>query len=321
MWEIRRASLADRDALVEVCSAAAGPNDYPIAVMEDMILRGVWHVALDRDRLIGAMHYRDALDGSGWLAAARTHPSYRRRGVASALLASFVGLAQRKGAPSLRLWSEAANDAGRASAASAGFREVAKFSRVTQSTARAARSSAPVAFSDALLSRLQASRLLRLARGYLPYASTFLSSSPPSVYLLCAKRSLRETGDGIVCMSHSGEGSEETVLECGVAAGGASAVLRSLARAGAGLGFEEVAACLPCDPDVLASARLAGFRPASWGREAILFEKWIEVRPVPRRTRPTYAELAARSRMGLAALAPSLANRRHSRHDVIPKNS
>ena len=103
MWEIRRASLSDRDALVELCTAAAGPDDYPIAIMDDMILCGVWHVAMSGNRIVGATHYRDAIDGTGWLAAARTHREFRQRGVASTLVESFVGLARRTHVPALRL--------------------------------------------------------------------------------------------------------------------------------------------------------------------------------------------------------------------------
>ncbi len=94
-WEVRRASLHDRDALVELCTAAVGPDDYVIPMVEDMTLHGVIHVALDGDRIVGMMHYTETIDRSGWLGAARTRPDHRRKGVASALMGSFTGLASR----------------------------------------------------------------------------------------------------------------------------------------------------------------------------------------------------------------------------------
>jgi len=318
MWEIRRASLADRDALVELCAAAAGPDDYPIGIMESMILHGVWHVALRKRTVVGAMHYRDALDGSGWLAAARTHPGYRRRGVASALVESFVGLARRRGVPALRLWSDASNVAGTASVRTAGFREVARFTRVTRATARPFRDAAPVAFSDDLLSRLRASSVLQLAMGYVPHDSTFIPSSPANVYLLCSKRRFRRIANGIACMSLSSE-STERPLEVGLVAGAASAVLRTLPSVAGSLGFDAVASFIPHHPGVIAAARAAGFRASSWGREAVVFERAIEMGTIPHRTRPTYAELAARARGGSAALPPSSAHRGHGGPRASPE--
>src|SRR2546428_7126553 len=183
-WEIRRASLRDRDELAALCEAAVAPDDYVIDRLEDLILLGVVNVALDGERIVGMMHYSPAVDGSAWLRAARTHPDYRRRGVAGALLDSFAGLGSRSGVIALRLWSSAANEAGNASAKTSGFHEVGRFSRVKGRTEKGSERAARIAFSTELVSEVQDAPLLRLAGGELPLSPPFLrllsaNISPP----------------------------------------------------------------------------------------------------------------------------------------------
>ena len=150
---------------------------------------------------------------------------------------------------------------------------------------------------------MESSPLLRPAGGYLPYDRYFVRLTRAIVHLLCSKRALRRVAGGIACLSLHPEGGWENVLDFGLVAGSASTVLRAMPAVGRGLGFDEVHSFIPHEPHLLAAAAAAGFRKGSWGHEAILFERAIELGAAPYRKRPTYAEIAAGKRKGYAALA------------------
>jgi len=302
-WEVRRASLHDRDALVALCTAAVGADDYVIPMMEDMTLRGVWHVALDGDRIVGAMHFTRAIDGTGWLAAARTHPDYRRRGMATAILQSLIGLASRSRIPALRLWSSARNAAGNASAKASGFREVARFTRAKRKVARGPERAVKLAFDANVAAEVLRAPLARLANGYVPYDWYFVPLTAANVHLLASAGAFHRVAGGIAAFSVHPEMEWAGALDVGLVAGDPAKILRAMPAVAHALGFKEVHSFLPHDPKVLTAARKAGFENESWGQEAVLFERPVELGPASYRKRPTYAEIAAGKRKGYAALA------------------
>ena len=312
-WEIRRASLHDRDELAALCEAAVAPDDYVIDRLEDLILLGVVNVALDGERIVGMMHYSPAIDGSAWLRAARTHPDHRRRGVAGALLDSFAVLGSRSGVLALRLWSSASNEAGNASAKASGFHEVARFSRVKGRTEKGSERAARIAFSTELVSEVQDAPLLRLAGGYIPYDRAFVRLVPATIHLLANAGALYRIAGGIVVFSAHPEEDPMASLDFGLAAGDAAQVLVGIRAAALALGLESVHAYLPFDRAVLGAATEAGFEPETWGQEAVLFERTLDVRPTSYRKRRTYAEIAAGKREGYAALGLLAGKHGHDR--------
>ncbi len=302
-WEVRRASLHDRDALEALCTAAVGPDDYVIDRLEDLILHGVLYVALDGERIVGTIHYVPAIDGSAWLGAARTHPAYRRRGVASALIQSLAGLASRSRVHALRLWSRASNAAGTTAITASGFREVARFTRVGRKAAKGAAKTVRIPFDTELVRGIQGSALLRLSHGYVPYERYFVPLAPANVHLLANAGALHRVAGGIAIFSSHPEEDAEKSLEFGLVAGDAGRILRAMPAAARASGFKEVHAFLPHDRKVLDAAKKAGFEVVPWGDEAILFERPVAVGPSTYRKRRTYAEIAAGKREGYAALA------------------
>ncbi len=302
-WEIRRASLHDRDALEAVCRSAVGPDDYVIESLEDLILHGVMHVALDGDRIVGAMHYVPTVDGSAWLGAARTSADYRRRGVAAALMQSFVGLASRSRVHALRLWSKATNMAGNHAVKASGFQEVARFTRVGRKAAKGTARAVRIPFDTDLVRGIQASPVLQLANGYVPYERYFVPLTPANVHLLANLRALHRVAGGIAVFSAHPEEDADTSLEFGLVAGDAGRILRAMPAAALASGFRDVHGFLPHDRKVLGAAEKAGFEVVPWGDEAVLFERSVAVGPTSYRKRRTFAEIAAGKREGYAALA------------------
>ena len=307
-WEIRRASLADREAIANLCRAAEGPEDYVLEFLDDMILRGVFLVALDGNRIIGAVSYREALDRSAWLAAARTHPEYRRQRVASELIESLAGLARRSGIHALRLWSSASNSGGVASARACGFKEVSRFARMTCPSMRGGLRPPSISFSTELSERIRDSDLLRRGKGYIPYDWYFVKLTTGNVHLMANAGALFAIDSGIACFSAPGE----LTLEFGLIEGSPVPLLRGIARTAGAMGCKQATGFLPQDSALISGARKLGYVPGTWGKHAILFERPIPVSPTSYRKRRTFAEIAAGKRGGFPAPANLAGHESHA---------
>ena len=303
-WYVRRASIRDKPALEALCREAVGPEDYVIGSLQDTILRSVVHIALgEKDRLVGMMAYVPCVDGSAWLSKARTHPDFRRQGVAHAIIDSFAGLARVGNVPTLRLWSEATNEEGLASFAAAGFKEVARFARVTREALPHARTpsrldsasggprSTPCAFTEDLWRKVTASAFVAKGNGYVHHDNAFLPASRPVAFALAAKGVFRAWNGNLLAVSKDGEREEEMWFTAW--AGDLPELLSEAGRLASEKRRSHTQTFLPNDPELLREAEIAGFNPASWGKEAVLAELSISPGHLRRRVRPTYGELAA----------------------------
>lgn len=302
-WSVRRASLRDVPSLVTLCKEAVGPDDYVIDEIEESVLRSVVHVALQgTERIVGMMSYRPCLDGSAWLSQARTHPDFRRQGVARAIINSFVGLARNSRVPTIRLWSESTNREGVASFSALGFKEVGRFVRmrgVAASLSRGDRrsmgaslSAKPLRFDETLWRRVSASPIVAKGSGYVYQEWGFLPATRPVAFALAAKGLFREWEGNLVALGEHPERSED--LWVTMWDGSLSRTLAAATRFAALQDRRHADVFLPKESDLLAEARSAGFEAGSWGREAVVAELHVGSGGRARRTRPTYAELAAR---------------------------
>lgn len=305
MWMTRRASMHDREALAALCRSAVGEDDYVLEILDDHILRAVTYVALEGDRIVGSMTYREVFDGSAWLSAARTHPDYREKGVATSLLQSLEGVARMKGLPTLRLWTSASNAAGVASFQSNGFREVARFTRMQAPAARSETKShlEPLRYTESLWSSIESSDVLRRSNFYLAHEYVFVPVARATIHLLSSKGALWGWDRNGVALAEATETFVEHVLELEPLFGDVAAILKEAPAIAKARGKTRVESFLPHDRAILEVARDAGFKPTSWGQEAILCEKSLGVAKVVTRVRKTYAEIAASKRSGYAALA------------------
>ena len=302
-WPTRRASLHDLGALADVCRAAMGPDDYVLELLEDLVLRQVVFVALDDDAIVGMGAYRETPDDGAWVSAARTHPAYRRKGVAGALLHAFEGLARNKGRRALRLWSESSNGAGLATAHAAGLEEVTRFARRVAPAARRAVRPATAGLTDTGWGELERSSFLAKGRGFVGHASAFVRFTRPVAHLLANTGSLVRWDGCAALLSESPTSTSADVLEVSPLLGAPDQVLRDAAGLARARGAASVEVFLPHDRDLLRAADAAGLEPGSWGQEAVLCEKPLSVSTIVRRKRRTYAEINASKRSGYAALA------------------
>ena len=294
-WRVRRASLHDLDALAALCRASVGPDDYVLHYLEWELLHSVVRVALDDDgRIVGMAVYRPCIDGSGWLAMARTHPNHRREGVNRAILDTMVGMARTSRVPFLRLWTDASNADGVAAFRASGFREVARFARVHGPSARGTLRAGPRSFDEDLARQVESSPIVRDGRGYVAHDWGFVPATRSTVFAVAARGALRAWGRNLIAVPDMRGHDIPDLLEVRLWAGEPEALFEEACRQAAAAGRSQVGTYIPHARDLLQGARRAGFETIDWGAEAILCELAVPPSEIRKRTRPTYGELAAK---------------------------
>jgi len=271
-WTVRRASVRDRDALVTLCRESVGPDDYVIDYLDDLLRQGVVQVAIaGGERVVGMMSGQPCIDGSMWLGQARTHPEVRRQGVARAIIESFARQARASGDSALRLWTEAGNEEGIRSFTAAGFREVARFTRVIGDPAQGTPRGKPRAFDEDLWRQVSGSSIAAKGRGYANHKWYFVAVTRGVTDALAAKGVYRAWDENVLAVGGNAE--LQDTFWFTMWAGEAAELFAEARRLAGGSGAQHAGAFIPHDPDLLAEAHRNGFEPGSWGREAILAER------------------------------------------------
>lgn len=280
MWSARRATSADLDGLLALCEAAVGADDYVPVFLEEFLRTGVILVAEDALRMLGMVVYHDVPDGSAWLHAARTHPAFRRRGVATDLMKACEALSRRRHRSAMRLWANADNVASVRANTKLGFRERARFTRMRLDLGRggARVSLEPLRAPDAW--RLLAdSALVEKGGGYVFHDFYFLPVTSATVRLLAAEKALWCSGGNVFGLSEDFEDPERRGLQIQLVAGSPTDMLRMIPGIARARNARQVESFLPHDAGLLRSAKRAGFALMDWGQEAVLFEKRLRARP------------------------------------------
>ena len=238
---VRSAILQDIRELTRLCRAAAGPGDYVLWYLREMIAAGEILVAEDRGRIVAMMGVTPCLDRALWLGQARTHPDFRRQGYAQRL------------------------------AEATGFRPIAVFTRRVARTRRRP--------SDLRTSRRAAeafrlwrqSAFYRQGKGYISYQWHFLPLTRLLLQKLAARNELL-VGQDIAVVLWTGH--ERKTAFASVLAGGQKGLMAARRVAGE-RGYGAVQTFLPREPGIVRWARRAGFRKGSWGTRAVLYERRV----------------------------------------------
>ena len=248
------------------------------------LVHSVVNVALGPEgRFVGMAVYRPCIDGSGWLAMARTHPRFRRQGVNRAIMDSFLAHARRSGAAYLRLWTNAGNVEGVATFSALGFREVARFTRFQAAPSRGPPRFRPRAFDTALWRRVASSPVVRSGNGYVAHGWEFARADRPTLRAVAASGTLRAWGRGLISVPELPRAVPDgATLQLTMWAGEPRELLEEGRRIAAADGREGVGVYVPHVPDLLRTAARAGFEVVEWGDEAIL----CEVQVPPARSHP-----------------------------------
>ncbi|HEV8353788.1 MAG TPA: GNAT family N-acetyltransferase [bacterium] len=259
--------------MAALCRAAVGADDYVLEYLPEMIARREILVTVVGRRVRAMTGLTECADGALWIGQLRTHPRWRRRGLARMLLDRAYARVVRESRSALRLWTSQRNVAARALFESNGFRPVAVFSRMVAAplAGRAQWRTAPTSSErQGLLSLWDRSLFGREGKGYLDYFWRFTRLNQPVVRRLLDRRELFFNSLGVFLMWRGAE--HRTTVHVAVLTGG-KAALRSARRAAGARGFDRVQAFVPRTRRALATARQAGFAMARWGTRAVLYER------------------------------------------------
>jgi hypothetical protein len=229
----------------------------------------------ERGRAIAMAGITECADGGLWLGQLRTHPRFRRSGYATLLLNDAFRRVVRERRPALRLWTSRRNIGAQALFTRNGFRRVATFTRVMAPAVPGdtSRGEQPVEASPARLASLWArwerSGVRRSGRGYVEYRWHFVPLTR-AVFGEMIRRGEVYAPGGSTAVVWSEEGDAAAF---GAILAGARTTLLQMRRLAGELGRNRVEAFIPDSPGLVRAARAAGFGPADWGREAILFER------------------------------------------------
>ncbi len=123
---IRPAQQSDREAVLRFCEHTFDWGDYIPDVWDTWMKQkhGEVFTALIDNKPVGIMRVSITKPGEVWLQAARTHPDYRRRGVATALTDACLKWAKSKGAETAVLSTDSDNYAAQGAIQNLGFTQV-----------------------------------------------------------------------------------------------------------------------------------------------------------------------------------------------------
>lgn len=274
--ETRRATPADIPALRDLCVASVGPDDYVLRFLPRFTAESTTYLAEEGGRAIGMVVYDDTPDGGAWLHAGRTHPDYRRRGVATTLTRRCEQFAGTRGRTSLRLWAAASNVASVSASRRQGYLERARFTRMRVASAPPG----PAVPLEPLVQirdwrALASSSILQMSAGYVFHDFYFLPLNVRTLPLLSDLGALWRLGDSGVEISGDLEEATGVSLQIQPLFGDPSVVLAAAPGIGRDRGADRVESFLPHVPEILDAARRAGYESMEWGQEAILFEKLL----------------------------------------------
>jgi GNAT superfamily N-acetyltransferase len=150
---IRRSTVRDTEAMLEITRPVWGGHDYLPRVWDDWLRDGAGYPAtLEVDGAVsGFQHVQVQEDGTGWIEGIRVREDTQSRGLGLALLHDGVRWAQENNLPRVRLCTYAGNPASNRIASKAGLREAA---RVQILSADAETDNEPVGIRIALPSEL-----------------------------------------------------------------------------------------------------------------------------------------------------------------------
>lgn len=268
---VRLAVPADRRALAALCRAAVGPDDYVLDYLPEMIAGKEILVTVAGGRIRAMTGLTECADGALWIGQLRTHPRWRRRGYSRMLLDYAYARVVRERRPGLRLWTSQNNLGARRLFESNGFQRVAVFTRMVAPSLPGGRLLAIGPRGRRGLSqRWKRSLFVTDGKGYLVHRWRFTRLNEAVVRRWSAHGALLASSRGVVAMWTEDE--NDPVVHVAVLAGGKDGLL--LARRAAGTrGFSGIQTFLPKTRRSLAAARQTGFRKATWGTRAILYER------------------------------------------------
>lgn len=126
---IRPARQSDKEAVFKFCEHTFDWGDYIPDVWDNWLKekQARLFTATLNSKPVGVMRVSMQKPGEAWLQAARTHPDYRRKGVATALANACLKWAKNKGAKIARLATDSDNYVAQRALKKLGFTQITDF--------------------------------------------------------------------------------------------------------------------------------------------------------------------------------------------------
>lgn len=262
--------------MVELCLEAVGEDDYVLVMLDDLIKRSATFVALDGSKVIGMATYRDQLDKTGWVSSVRTHPVYRRKGVAGAIDAAMEKHGKQRGSTALRLWTEGDNEAGKAAFSKMGYSEIGRFTRLTAPKGESGEGLEVKrhSYSDDLWRRVNESEIMAESKSFVNYDFGFLKLEPQVLQRLADDGFIYGWGETVALLDMWYYMGVQT-LEGKILTGDLRQGLMDLRAIAKDRSIPQVHTFPPLTAGLMELARKTGYGFIDWGNVAILCERPI----------------------------------------------
>jgi GNAT superfamily N-acetyltransferase len=266
---IRRARRADKRDVFAAVRTLWGGHDRIPAVFDGWVTHrtGPFFVAESAGHVVGMGKLTVVSPTEGWLEGGRVAPRWRRKGIATALIAHRIAYAQERGLHVLRFSTSSDNTPIHRTAKTFGFRRVASLAYYG-APAQAGSAPARVALRQERAVRRRLGHFIQRGRGW-----QWNGIEPRDIRLAIARGRAFVSDERVGAAAVVGTRDDETLPV--IAIGGRARPLRELLvglRAEAERRGLEHAAFYASTPAERNAARSAGYRKA-WAEEAYLYEK------------------------------------------------
>ena len=272
--EVRLAHPSDYKKVERLCRRAAGPHDYVLWILREVIKDKGLYLAWAGDQLVAMTNFDICIDGSGWLSMARTDPDWQGRGVAGFLQSELAERARKGGARRLRLWTLSTNTAALRACKKGGFRPVCEAVHVSHGF----RSGKDRGYSRLTRDGVSARKILKSAilskmRGYIAYKWHFVKAN--HALLRKMRRAIHSVGGSTFLLTEPEVSFRRLSSSFALLVGDPTESMQLILSKARSLRVDWVGGYVPYDRHPLHVVSRTGFKVDSWGNHCLVFEKAI----------------------------------------------
>jgi GNAT superfamily N-acetyltransferase len=274
--EVSIAQPSDFKAIRRLCRRTAGPGDYVIRILREVIRDRGLFLAWVGDQLVGMTNFDVCIDSNGWLSMARTDPDWQGRGVARFLQRELAERAKKDNIRLLRLWTLSTNRAAIRACEKGGFHTVCEAAHVSHSFRSRNSSQYPHLGSSASSTRsILNSSYLSKTQGYFAYKWHFIKANRALIGKIQQKRELC-FHDGLTFILTNPETSfHRLTCSFSLLEGDPARLMHLISSKAKSRGVDWVGGYLPYDHHILDVASKTGFKVDGWGNHCLVFEKAV----------------------------------------------
>lgn len=276
-FEARVAKPSDYQEIVALCKLAVGEDDYAIQRMRQVIAARGLFLAFSGKELVGMSNFSRTIDGAGWFGMARTHPDWRRKGVAIFLQRAKASHARKLGIKKVRLFVLSTNTPSLRACLKGGFRPVSEAAHLSFNLGTSgSRENHEFEISRReFLKNLPKSRYVKKMKGYFGYDSTFAKLDQIVLEKISQNGEVYSYRDAKFILNRPDELEPHNHREFALLEGSFEKTLSAVAHTALSFDTESLGTFIPYDRYLISLARNFGFKDDSWGWHCICLEKSV----------------------------------------------